>query len=157
MASTSAQPKSATSADVLYREALARLLAECARGLASMKDARPADARAMRQLQQNLSEFVGSESAPGDVQFAAFFVDTIIADAFRNVFGDQIWSEESEASHRRLCILFADFFRDLSAAMAKSGEPAQFECIKNLVIGYLGEIRQLNKIWLGERITRGES
>jgi hypothetical protein len=134
MAATNAQPRSsATSAEPLYREALARLLAECARGLASTKDSQPADARPMRRLQQNLSEFVAGESAPGDVQFAAFFADMIIADAFKNVFGDQIWSEEAEGSRRKLCGLFADFFRDLSDATAKANHPTQFECIKNLV------------------------
>jgi hypothetical protein len=140
----------------LYHHALADLIAECARGIAPAQDGL-VDARAMRRLQQNLHEFMATGNAPDDVQFAAFFVDMMIADAFKNIFGDQIWSEEIENAGRKLCVLFSNSLDDLSRALTEEDEAAQFGCFKNLVIQYLAEVRRLNEIWYHRQITRGHS
>ncbi|MFH1341026.1 MAG: hypothetical protein ABIL01_07410 [Pseudomonadota bacterium] len=137
----------------LYRRALAGLFSDCARGLA--QTGQSADARAMRNLQQGLAEFFDSDHAPREVQFAAFFVDAMIADAFKNVFGDQVWSEEAEASRIRLCSRFRGFFESISAAVGDNESLSQFEAFQDLIAGYLGEIRVLNEIWRREQAERG--
>ncbi|MDP1866091.1 MAG: hypothetical protein Q8L13_07080 [Bradyrhizobium sp.] len=139
----------------LYRQALATLFADCARGLS--QTGASADAQAMRILQQRLGEFFDSDHAPREVQFAAFFIDAMIGDAFKNVFGDQIWSEEAEASRIRLCARFQDFFENISTAVEQNEKSSQFEAFQDLIVGYLGEIRALNEIWRREHAERGLS
>jgi hypothetical protein len=139
----------------LYRQALAALFADCARGLA--QTGQSPDASAMRKLQQRLGEFFDSDNAPREVQFAAFFVDAMIGDAFKNVFGDQIWSEEAEASRIKLCARFQNFFESISTAFDQNQKPAQFEAFQSLIVGYLGEIRKLNEIWRQGHAERGSS
>lgn len=139
----------------LYRRTLAGLFAECASGL--VQTGQPADARAMRKLQQRLGEFFDSDHAPRDVQFAAFLVDAMIADAFKNVFGDQIWSEEAEVSRVRLCAGFRSFFERISLAVSRNDGLSQFESFQALIAGYLAEIRTLNELWRREQAERGSS
>jgi hypothetical protein len=139
----------------LYRQALAALFADCARGLAQTGES--PDASAMRGLQHRLGEFFDSDNAPREVQFAAFFVDAMIGDAFKNVFGDQIWSEEAEASRIRLCARFQEFFESISVAFGRNEKLSQFEAFQNLIAGYLGEIRTLNEIWRQGHAEQGSS
>ena len=120
-----------------------------------MQTGASADARAMRLLQQRLGEFIHSDHAPREVQFAAFFVDVMIGDAFKNVFGDQVWSEEAEEARITLCTRFRHFFERIAAAIGDNEERLQFESFKDLVVEYLGEIRHLNEIWRSQQSRRG--
>jgi hypothetical protein len=135
-----------------YHYALSALLTECAETLESSAYAESPNAAAMRVLQENLDELIASNDSPSDIQFAAFLTDTIIADAFKNFFGDALSYEEADRARRDLCRRLARLFAELSDALIAADEPKQNSCFKDYVSDYLGLVRKLNEHWVQQHL-----
>ncbi len=138
-----------------YHHALSSLLLECSEALSSSADKEQPNATAMRGLQEHLCDFANSREAPGNIQFVAFFTDTIIADAFKNFFGDALSYEETDQARRDLCSSLSLLFAQLSEAILEDSDLNQYKALQTYVTGYLDLVRDLNDHWVQSFQARG--
>lgn len=126
---------------------MAAAFAECAATLArahSTRDAEAPDASSLRDLQEYLQDFIKNEGTPEDVRYAAFFVDMLISDAFRNFFGDLVYSKIADEARAEACVHFATLFNETAAAVRNHELAAQAAGAMKFVGQYLTIVRRLN-------------
>jgi hypothetical protein len=138
---------SAPPGDSILREVLAAMFFDCSRGLKENADALP-DAAPARELQEDLREFVSNPLLSQEAQFAAYLGDVVIADAFRNFFGDQISSCRTDAARGDVVNKIARLFDALAKSLIIGDDRAQLAAFREYVSDYLGTVRQLNEEWL---------
>jgi hypothetical protein len=142
--------------DTAYRSALAAALCACAEALHADRAAASPDARAMRELQEQMRRFEAAEAAPSDIQFVVFILDIIIADVFRNYFGDLISTKQTDKARRDVCSLVAELFESWSTAIVAGDNARQFAGLKDFAVKTLKLTRELNQSWTDQQLGQGE-
>jgi len=137
------------SEDIL-RQVLASMFADCSHELKTSDGELP-DAAPARELQDELREFIGNPSLPAAVQFTAYLADMMISDVFRNFFGDQISSPETDDARRNVVKRLSQLFDSLATASGQNddaGRLLELAAFRRYVADYLAIVRSLNESWI---------
>jgi hypothetical protein len=145
--------------DPVLRQALAAALSDCATALAHANGegaAAAADASSLRDLQEYLQAFIKTEGIPDDIRYSAFIVDMLISDAFRNFFGDLLYSKMAEDARIEACLLFATLCGETAMAVRDREVSAQAVSGARFVNQYLELVSRLNDAFDGPGDERGK-